>query len=267
MTASQLHLEHWTKQITGNTQHNTTIYGFLEFVRDNPGKPVPEEGTFCHFRIFWSKMKITEADTPTIRMDCHPIQTNWCPISANPTIFTSDALPGTTLSIYPGLGQAPNMLACIPVFKGCLIYAIVLMHDAHSICKHFTEYVYIFHTSQYCTSTIQMRVLHPSAITIYLYHFTAHFPQNSKQQETNILPIIFMTNFTSNPVNQHVIYSALIPVHDDTFHRLFCCDGVLRHVFSQDISRHTGSLSSLSLALVSSWLYLELQCQLAFSVS
>jgi len=25
-----------------------------------------------------------------------------------------DALPGTTLSIYPGLEQAPNMLACIP---------------------------------------------------------------------------------------------------------------------------------------------------------
>jgi len=25
-----------------------------------------------------------------------------------------DALPGTTLSIYPGLGQAPNMLACLP---------------------------------------------------------------------------------------------------------------------------------------------------------
>jgi len=25
-----------------------------------------------------------------------------------------DALPYTTLPIYPGLGQAPNMLACIP---------------------------------------------------------------------------------------------------------------------------------------------------------
>jgi len=34
--------------------------------------------------------------------------------SAIPTIFTQDALPYTTLPIYPGLGQAPNMLACIP---------------------------------------------------------------------------------------------------------------------------------------------------------
>jgi len=25
-----------------------------------------------------------------------------------------DALPATTLPLYPGLGQAPNMLACIP---------------------------------------------------------------------------------------------------------------------------------------------------------
>jgi len=36
------------------------------------------------------------------------------PTSAIPTIFTQDALPGTTFPIYPGLGQVPNMLACIP---------------------------------------------------------------------------------------------------------------------------------------------------------
>jgi len=59
-------------------------------------------------------MKITQADTPTIRMDCHPILTNWCPHLCHPTIVTPDTLPGATLPIYPGLGQAPNMLACIP---------------------------------------------------------------------------------------------------------------------------------------------------------
>jgi len=52
-------------------------------------------------------MKITQADIPTMRMDCHPIQTNWCPHLYHPP---PDA---TTLPIYPGLGQAPNMLACI----------------------------------------------------------------------------------------------------------------------------------------------------------
>jgi len=35
------------------------------------------------------------------------------PTSTIPTIFTQDALPYTTLPIYPGLGQASNMLACI----------------------------------------------------------------------------------------------------------------------------------------------------------
>ena len=40
--------------------------------------------------------------------------TNWCPASTIPTVFMLDALPSTALPISPGLGQAPNMLACIP---------------------------------------------------------------------------------------------------------------------------------------------------------
>jgi len=47
------------------------------------------------------QMKRTQADTPTIRMDCHPIQTYCCPHLCHPTIFTPDALPGTTLPFYP----------------------------------------------------------------------------------------------------------------------------------------------------------------------
>jgi len=34
---------------------------------------------FVFFLIFWCKMKITQADASTIWIDCHPIQTNWCP--------------------------------------------------------------------------------------------------------------------------------------------------------------------------------------------
>jgi len=69
---------------------------------------------FAIFWIFWSKMKITQAEAPTIRMDCHAIQTNCCPHLCHPTMFIQDALPYTTLPIYLGLGQAPSMLACIP---------------------------------------------------------------------------------------------------------------------------------------------------------
>jgi len=39
------------------------------FYRDYPGEPVPEEIFFWTFMVQW---KITEADTPTIRMDATP---------------------------------------------------------------------------------------------------------------------------------------------------------------------------------------------------
>ena len=32
----------------------------------------------------------------------------------HPRIFTLHAVPATTLPVYAGLGQAPDMLACIP---------------------------------------------------------------------------------------------------------------------------------------------------------
>jgi len=60
--------------------HTQPFYGSVDFVRDNPGEPVPED-TFCHLLDFLEQMKITQADAPTIWMDCHPIQTNWCPPS------------------------------------------------------------------------------------------------------------------------------------------------------------------------------------------
>ena len=46
--------------------------------------------------------------------ECHSIPTNHWPTSIIPPIFMLDALPDTTDPIYRGLGQAPNMLACIP---------------------------------------------------------------------------------------------------------------------------------------------------------
>ena len=42
---------------------------------------------FAIFRILWCKMKITQASAPTIRMDCHPILTNWCPHLCHPHHF------------------------------------------------------------------------------------------------------------------------------------------------------------------------------------
>jgi len=53
---------------------------------------------FAIFWIFWSKMKITQADAPTIWMDCHYIQTNWCPHLCHPHHFY--ALPHYFIKIY-----------------------------------------------------------------------------------------------------------------------------------------------------------------------
>jgi len=42
---------------------------------------------FAFFWIFWCKMKITQADAPTVRMVCHPCRLIGAPTSAIPTIF------------------------------------------------------------------------------------------------------------------------------------------------------------------------------------
>ena len=71
---------------------------------------MPEENFFWTFMV---KGKIAEADTPTIRVGATPSRL----ISAHlrhPPVLTPDALPVATLSLYPGLAQAPNMLACMP---------------------------------------------------------------------------------------------------------------------------------------------------------
>jgi len=64
-------------------------------------------------KIFWTFMgqgRITEAD---IQMCGTPSRL----ISDSPPtspIFTPDGLPAATLPLYPGFGQAPNMLVRIP---------------------------------------------------------------------------------------------------------------------------------------------------------
>jgi len=46
----------------GNNNHTTTV--LQHFFRDHPGEPVPEE----NFWTLWCKGRLTEADTPTIRL-------------------------------------------------------------------------------------------------------------------------------------------------------------------------------------------------------
>jgi len=59
-------------------------------------------------------MNITQADkSQQSGCTATPSRLIGATTSAISTIFMPDALPGTTLPIYPGLVQTPNMLACI----------------------------------------------------------------------------------------------------------------------------------------------------------
>ena len=92
-----------SRSISTTNTHNCSTALF-------PGPPgwVPED---IFFWTLWFNGRIMEADTPTIR--CHSIRTNQRPTSIiTPISCRMPFLP--TLPLYPGLGQAPNMLACIP---------------------------------------------------------------------------------------------------------------------------------------------------------
>jgi len=113
------------------------------------------------YRIFWSKMELTQADSPTVRMNCHPVVTIGAPNSAIPTIFMSDALPGTTLPLYPGLGQVSNILACIPsglviFYQLCTWYYFVQPDEKILCLGSWPAYV---HTLTYWHFTNNVHVL------------------------------------------------------------------------------------------------------------
>ena len=70
-------------------------------------------GSLSSFWILWGVRKIMEAGAPTIRLDATHSRPSMPPPPSSPN-FMPDALPAATLPIYAGLGQAPNMLDCIP---------------------------------------------------------------------------------------------------------------------------------------------------------
>jgi len=71
---------------------------------------VPEENLLLDFYGAREDNRGRHTDHPDGR---HPIQTNQRPTSNIPPIFTPDALPAASFSLYPDLKQAPNMLAYI----------------------------------------------------------------------------------------------------------------------------------------------------------
>ena len=111
--AKTLHIATWStycQLLTTNNSNATQphtytqpFYSSLNFVRDNPGELVPE-GTFCRLLDFLVQNEDNKGrHTQQSGWTATPSRLIGAPISAIPTIFTLDALPGTTLPIYPGL--------------------------------------------------------------------------------------------------------------------------------------------------------------------
>ena len=109
-------------------------------------------------------MKITQANAPTIQMDCHPIQTNWRPHHCHLHHFTQDALSYITLLIYPALGHAPNMLACISVALVLNIYHPLIKEYLITLCQFSMALL----CNSFCTILVKRLVLTRSALTYYL---------------------------------------------------------------------------------------------------
>ena len=56
-----------------------------------------------------------------------------------PPNFMLDARPATTLPIYPGLGQAPNMLDCIP--GGLVRLGLAGRQGEQNVCVCLSELI------------------------------------------------------------------------------------------------------------------------------
>jgi len=66
--------------------HAQPFYGSVDFVRDNPGEPVPE-GTFRHLLDFLEQNEDNTGRCANNLDGLLPIQTNWCPHLCHPHHF------------------------------------------------------------------------------------------------------------------------------------------------------------------------------------
>jgi len=75
-------------QGTTHSRTTTTTTVLRPFFRDHPGEPVPEE----NFWTLWCKGRLTEADTPTIRLGATPSGLTSAHLH-HPSIFFTGRMP------------------------------------------------------------------------------------------------------------------------------------------------------------------------------
>jgi len=79
------------KSIAEMTYFVTTTTVLRPFFQDHPGEPMPEE----NFWTLWCKGRLTEADTPTIRLGVTPSGLTSAHLHHPPIFYRLDALPAT----------------------------------------------------------------------------------------------------------------------------------------------------------------------------
>jgi len=91
---------------------------------------------FAIFWIFWSKMKITQTDAPTVWMDCHHIQTNWYPHLCHPPPF---------LRRMPFLTQPSQFILAWDRHQICwLAYPVAVNFNAFNFVWGFRPFTSMF---------------------------------------------------------------------------------------------------------------------------
>ena len=85
-------------QLNATTTTPQPFYG--PFSGDHPGEPVPEE----NFWTLWYKGRLTEADTPTIRLGATPSGLTSAHLHHSPFFYRPDALPAT----QPTVSKTPS---------------------------------------------------------------------------------------------------------------------------------------------------------------
>jgi len=106
--------EQWQRTLLQTTATHAHAHTVLRYIfQDHLGEPLPEENLLLDFIV---QGKTTRGRHTNHPMGATPSVLISDPLRSSP-IFTPDALPAAspaTLPFYRGLGQAPNILPCIP---------------------------------------------------------------------------------------------------------------------------------------------------------
>jgi len=93
------------RKLVSQNHHDTTTV-LRPFFRDHPGELVPEE----NFWTSWCKGRLTETDTPTIRLSATPSGPTSAHLHRPPFFYRPDALPADQPTVSTKTTENENLL-------------------------------------------------------------------------------------------------------------------------------------------------------------